>query len=215
MANQDGGVSVLLGNGDGTFGTAANFPIGGGTVANGLAAGDFNGDGILDIAASNPGPPDFHGTNVSVLLGKGDGAFGPPTDFTVGTYPFPIVTADFNADSKLDIAVANYLSASVSVLLGHGDGTFAPKLDALDGPFPVGLGVADFNGDGKPDVAIGSAATSLAILLGNGDGTLGPANAFAGITLSRESCNRRLQPGREARRCDPVQSHRRTRSPSF
>jgi hypothetical protein len=182
MVDQEGGVSVLLGNGDGTFGTAANFPIGGGVVANGLAAGDFNGDGILDIAASNPGPPDFQGTNVSVLLGKGDGTFGPPTDFTVGTYPFPIVTADFNLDNKLDVAVANYLSASVSLLLGHGDGTFAPKRDALDGPFPVGLGAADFNGDGKPDVAIGSGATSLAVLLGNGDGGLGPVNNVAAMT---------------------------------
>ena len=182
MADQDGGISVLLGNGDGTFGTAANFPISGGFAANDLAAGDFNGDGILDIAASNTGTPDVQGTTVSVLLGKGDGTFGPPNDVTVGTRPFPIVTADFNADNKRDVAVANYLSASVSLLLGQGDGTFAPKLDALDGPFPVGLRAADFNGDGKLDVAIGGAATSLAVLLGNGDGTLGPVNNFTAIT---------------------------------
>jgi|KBSMisStandDraft_5_1062788.scaffolds.fasta_scaffold24597_2 hypothetical protein len=183
MSDQGGGVSVLLGNGDGTFGTAANFPISGGNFANGLAAGDFNGDGILDIAASNPGPPDlFQGTNVSVLLGHGDGTFGPPTDFSVGTSPFPIVTADFNADHRLDVAVANYQSASVSLLLGQGDGTFAPKFDALDGPFPVGLGAADFNGDGKPDVVIGSGSTTLAVLLGNGDGTLGPVNSVAAMT---------------------------------
>ena len=186
MADQDGGISVLLGNGDGTFGTAANFPITGGAAANDLAAGDFNGDGILDIAASNTGTPAVQGTTVSVLLGKGDGTFGPPRDFTVGTHPFPIVTADFNSDNTLDVAVANYLSASVSLLLGHGDGTFAPKLDALDGPFPVGLGAADFNGDDKLDVAIGSGATSLAVLLGNGDGTLRPVNNYAAI-MSAES----------------------------
>ena len=185
LANQDGGVSVLPGNGDGTFGATATFPIGGGSVASGLAAGDFNGDGVLDIAASNPGPPDFDGTNVSVLLGAGDGSFGPPTDFTVGTLPFPLVTADFNADGNVDIAVANYKSASVSLLLGHGDGTFAPRIDALDGAFPVGLGAADFNGDGQTDVAIGGAATSLAVLLGNGDGTLGSVNALPSLTSAQ------------------------------
>ena len=182
LADQGGGVSILLGKGDGTFATATNFPIGGGAEANAIVAGDFNGDGVLDIAASNPGPPDFTGSTVSVLLGNGDGTFGPPTDFVVGTDPFPIVTADFDQNSELDLAVANYMSSSVSVLLGKGDGTFAPKLDALDGPFPVGLGAADFNGDGRPDIAIGSGAPSLAVVLGNGDGTMGPVNSFAAVT---------------------------------
>ncbi len=185
LADQGGGVSILLGKGDGTFATATNFPIGGGAAANAIVAGDFNGDGVLDIAASNPGPPNFTGTTVSVLLGNGDGTFGAPTDFIVGTDPFPIVTADFDQNTELDLAVANYMSASVSVLLGKGDGTFAPKLDALDGPFPVGIGAADFNGDGRPDIAIGSAAPSLAVLLGNGDGTVGPVNSFAAVTSAQ------------------------------
>ena len=185
-ASQFGGISLLLGNGDGTFGTAADFPIGGGYVANALTAGDFDGNGIPDIAASNPGPPDdFEGTNVSILLGVGDGTFGPPLDFTVGRYPFPIVTADFNRDSALDIAVANYGAASVSVLLGEGNGSFEPKLDAADGAFPVGLGAADFNGDGNPDVVIGGQPASLAVLLGNGDGTLGPVNSVPALTSTQ------------------------------
>src|SRR5579872_582248 len=71
LADQAGGVSILLGNGDGTFATATNFPIGGGAEASAIVAGDFNGDGVLDIAASNPGPPNFTGTAVSVLLGNG------------------------------------------------------------------------------------------------------------------------------------------------
>ncbi len=185
IADQDGGVSISLGNGDGTFATASNFRIGGGARANAIVAGDFNGDGVLDIAASNPGPPNFTGTAVSVLLGNGDGTFGLPTDFTVGTDPFAIVTADFDQNRDLDLAVANYMSASVSVLLGNGDGTFAPKLDALDGPFPVGIGAADFNGDGRPDIAIGGEAPSLAVVLGNGDGTMGPVNSFAAVTSAQ------------------------------
>jgi hypothetical protein len=182
LADQNGGVSVLLGNGNGTFTTFRNFPISGSVVATALVADDFNADGAIDIAASNPGPPDFTGTAVSILLGKGDGTFGPPTDFTVGTDPFPIVTADFDRNGVIDLAVANYQAASVSVLLGNGDGTFAPNRDASDGAYPIGLAAADFNGDGKPDLAIGSAATSLAVLLGNGDGTMGPVNSFASVT---------------------------------
>ncbi|MEO6238666.1 MAG: VCBS repeat-containing protein [Vicinamibacterales bacterium] len=185
LAVQDGGVSILLGKSDGTFATATNFPIGGGGQTNAIVAGDFNADGVLDIAASNPGPPDFTGSNVSVLLGNGDGTFGPPTDFTVGTNPFPLVTADLDQNGKLDLAVANYQAASLSVLLGNGDGTFAPRLDALNGPYPVGLGAADFNGDYKPDLAIGGATPSLEVVLGNGDGTMGPVNSFAALRAAQ------------------------------
>jgi len=78
------------------------------------------------------------------------------------------VTADFDRNRDLDLAVANYMSASVFVLLGNGDGTFAPKLEALDGPFPVAIGAADCNGDLRHDMAIGSEAPSLAVVLGNG-----------------------------------------------
>ena len=95
------------------------------------------------------------------------------------------MTADFDQNGELDLAVANYLSASVSVLLGKGDGTFASKLDALDGPFPVGIGAADFNGDGRPDVAIGGEALSLAVVLGNGNSTMGPVNSFAAVTSAQ------------------------------
>src|SRR5262249_32384323 len=171
FAPQGGGISVLLGNGDGTFGEARNFPITGGVVANSLVAADFNGDGILDLAASDLVlAPQFADT-VSVLLGNGDGTFGPPTDFTVGTYPFPLAAADFNGDGKVDLGVANYVSNSVSVLLGNGDGTFLPKVDFPVGPFPVGLASADFNGDGKLDLAVGGGLHELSILSGNGDGT--------------------------------------------
>jgi hypothetical protein len=115
-------------------------------------------------------------------LGNGDGTFGPPTDFTVGSYPFPIVAADFNRDGKLDLGVANYQTATVSALLGQGDGTFPSKTDFSVGAFPVGLVVADFNGDGKLDFAVGGAPAALSILLGNGDGTFTTKRDFPSLS---------------------------------
>jgi len=182
FASQGGGISILLGNGDGTFGAARSFPISGGVVANSLVAADFNGDGILDLAASDVAPAPQFANTVSVLLGNGDGTFGPPADFTVGIYPFPLATADFNGDGKEDLSVANYEASSVSVLLGNGDGSFLPKIDFPIGPFPVGLASADFDGDGKPDLAVGGGQPELSILAGNGDGTFAGKQDFPTVT---------------------------------
>ena len=113
-ANYDSGtVSVLLGNGDGTFqaqtslyrATAAPYSV---------AVGDFNGDGKPDLAATN-----YYGNTVSVLLGNGDGTFQTQTAYAVGSYPQSVAVGDFNGDGKPDLATANTASNSVSVLLGQ------------------------------------------------------------------------------------------------
>src|SRR5437870_4459432 len=83
-------------------------------------AGDFNGDGKLDLAVAN-----FHGNEVAILLGDGHGGFSPPTQFQVGTEPISIAVGDFNRDGRLDLAVANQGSGSVSILLGDGHGGFS------------------------------------------------------------------------------------------
>ena len=112
-------VSILLGNGDGTFQPTTAYSTGSGPMA--VAAGDFNADGKLDLAIANSGSGD-----VTVLLGNGDGTFQPGVAYSAGAGPIAVAAGDFNADGKLDLAVANNSSGDVTVLLGTGDGTFQP-----------------------------------------------------------------------------------------
>src|SRR5438034_215867 len=106
-------VSVLLGNGDGTFPPAINSGLGGSPVV-----ADINGDGKLDLV-----------TEGSVRLGNGDGTFKPAVNFSTGASPISVAVGDFNRDGKPDLAVANNGSGNVSVLLGNGDGTFQPAVN--------------------------------------------------------------------------------------
>lgn len=153
--NPDSGITVSLGNGDGTFVLANGSPLPLGQNLSAIVAGDFNGDGRLDIAAT-----DATANTVTILLGNGDGTFGVPTTIAIGSQPGAIIAADFNNDGKLDLATANYGDGTVTLLLGKGDGTFT---EALGSPYAVGQGpsalaAADFNGDGKLDLAVALAS---------------------------------------------------------
>jgi hypothetical protein len=177
IANKtDGTVSILLGNGDGTFTAAAPltaFPGGG---ANWVVAGDFNGDGKLDLAVANLSTNGTVTGGVSIFLGNGNGTFGAATSVQVGNGPFAIVAGDFNRDGKLDLAVSNSVAGTVTILLGNGNGTFTPQA-----PISVGSGASsdpsvivagDFNQDGILDLAVSNQADStVSILLGAGNGT--------------------------------------------
>lgn len=174
-------VSVLLGNGDGTFQTASNFAAGNRPV--GVALGDLNGDGILDVVASNSG---LGGNTVSTMLGIGDGSFAFPNSFATAAGPMCPVVVDLNADGKGDVAVAANGGNKVSVLLGNGDGTLASAVHYNVGTFPQSVAAADFNGDGKIDLtACNSGSGDVSVLIGNGDGTFAPPVNYSAGAVAR------------------------------
>jgi hypothetical protein len=162
----DGTISILLGNGDGTFAPQPVVSVGPGVVFG--AVGDLNGDGIPDLALA-----DSSNNTVSILLGTGGGAFAPPASVATGNGPVALALADFNADGTLDLAVANNIDNTISILPGNGDGTFSTSLAPVSvGNGPVSLVAADLNGDGVPDLAVANSADgTISILFGNGDGT--------------------------------------------
>jgi hypothetical protein len=166
-------VSVLLGNGDGTFKPQVTFPVG--AEPYWIVAGDFTGNGRLDLATANVGD-----NTVSVLLGNGDGSFRPPVTYSVGSVPESLVAVDFTGNGRLDLATANTGDDTVSVLLGNGDGTFKPQVTYPVGSFPDSIVASDFNGDGRIDLVTANAdSNSVSVLLGNGDGTFADAGQFA------------------------------------
>ena len=177
------GVSILLGNGDGTFHSTGFYPTGGYPSA--IAAGDFTGNGVLDLAVTIPSAND-----VLILLGNGQGEF--PTQNTVSlgdeaANPVSIVPGDFTGDGILDLAVLNQATGNVSILQGDGNGNFqvlSPPI-SLDLPLdsPHALAAGDFTGDGKLDLAVTSAGflspDHVSILLNQGNGVFGAPQAIS------------------------------------
>jgi hypothetical protein len=193
----NGSVSVLLGNGDGTFQPAVSYNSGGqSTIA--VALGDINGDGKVDVVVASNCDRNgdcSHGT-VAVLLGNGDGTFQTAVSYNSdGEYPQYAALADVNGDGKPDLLVPNACTSasdcangSVSVLLGNGDGTFQSALSfSSSGEGAESIAVADVNGDGKPDLLVANVCASandctsgsVSVLLGNGDGAFQSALSYS------------------------------------
>jgi hypothetical protein len=168
-------VSVLLGNGDGTFQHKRDYYAGPGGPLD-LVVADLRGNGILDIATVN----EFAGT-VNVLLGNGDGTFQPPVSYPVGIRPQHIAAGRFGGDSAVpDLAVTDHDSGMVSVLVNHGDGTFRQHVDYPVGSEPFGITLGDFANNGNLDIAVANyQSNSVSILMGNGDHTFQPARNIA------------------------------------
>jgi hypothetical protein len=169
-------VSVLLGNGDGTFQEPAittdvpGFPLA-------LTVGYFDADKNLDIALAGG----FVSSGaIQILLGNGDGTFRLGASYDLAPEPESIVAADFRNNGKTDLAVGEFGGRGVAVLLGNGDGTFEQPV-VYDITTPLGVATADFNGDGILDMVASSPGVNkgfTGVFLGNGDGTFKNAKLY-------------------------------------
>jgi len=186
VANVDpgGDLTVLLGNGDGTFQAAVHYAMEPGGVPNfGLAVGDLNSDGHPDVAVVENFFP-ANTNSVAVFLGSSDGTLRFSRSYGISKPIYSLAIADVTLDGQPDILVANHnsgMQAIVSVLPGNSDGTFATQVD-----FPVLLGavwlaVDDLNGDLKPDVVIADRNAGGAVVLINATPPRPPALAPNGV----------------------------------
>lgn len=160
----NGSISVLLGNSSGTFEAAVNTTVG--TRPRYFAAGDFNRDGKQDLALSQT----ITDNNLRILLGNGSGGFSSQSTLSMGAAASPrgVISADFNADGYLDVAVSSVAGDNVSIFLGSGDGNFNTRKVFAAGDVASLMASADFDRDGLPDLAItneSSTASSITLLL--------------------------------------------------
>ncbi len=183
-------ISVLMGNGDGTF----RPPVGTGLSAVNVAAGDFNADGKTDLVYTYQDPFDDY-SGVGVLLSNGLGGFA-RSDFD-GFYdvdtPVGLAVADLDGGGNLDVVTANYYEATVSVLIGHGDGALHHWSNFATGGHPRAVAVGDFTGDGIPDLVTAGIST-VSVLPRLGEGTFAPpiehyANTFGMTTVAAADFN--------------------------
>ncbi len=186
-------VTVLLGNGDGTFVEAPGSPFTVGAQPRAVVIADFNGDGQLDFAVANSGD-----NSISTFFGNGDGTFAPfpKSPFTLATSmqePVAMVRGNFRnlSTSRSDLAIVNELTNNVAILEASGDSTFDGTFTIATGsPFgtgtaPIAIAAGDLNSDGVPDLAVvNSTDSTISVFLNNGDATFAVA---AGSPLTTTS----------------------------
>ena len=163
------GVSILLGSGDGLFGSPANFSVGSTGSLSAITTGDFNRDGKLDLATSN-----FLSNSVSILLATTAGSFALAGTLTTDSRPVDIDTGDLNGDGKLDIIVGNDHDSSVNIYFGTTPGNFAERVNYASGvgfdSGPQSIVVADLDGDDALDIVAANRNSTLSIFHNNGVG---------------------------------------------
>jgi hypothetical protein len=176
----DGFVSILLNNGDGTFTPSSTYAVGG--TPDTIVAADLNGDGKPDLATA-----DWGSSTTSVLISNGNGTFSSAASYPTMAYPNSIIAADLNGDGKLDL-VTEGQGGILGVRINNGDGSFGPA-NNLDPGAPGVVAAADLNSDGHPDLVVATDQTTgffgtvelpvLEVFRNNGDGTFGPASTFS------------------------------------
>jgi len=152
-----------------------------GLYPDGIVSGDFNGDGIPDLAVAN-----LVGQSVTILLGDGKGGFASfGSGISIAGDPMSIAAGDFNSDGNLDLAVVNATEDTVGIYLGDGKGNFTLASSAWPGAFPRQIIAADVNGDGIPDLIVldnGQNIATVNVLLGDGTGNFTPVSPALQVT---------------------------------
>ena len=169
-------VTVLLnqGNGSSGFARTSDVPVGPGPFD--LASGDFNQDGVLDLAVTHGS-----GRTISILRGTTTGGFT-RTDLPVPQGPRGILATDFNKDGRLDLIVTGWDSNAIQILLGNGNGGFANGgVVSSIASRPQGIGVADFNKDGHLDLAVAHESGNGLVILTGKAGAIVQARSIAGM----------------------------------
>src|SRR5215467_5541781 len=177
------GISIELGDGKGGF--RQGQQIGPKGFTNGITIGDWNGDGIPDLATAGPSA-----NTVEIFVGVGDGTFSTGPTYRIVSVPQAIASGDLNGDGVPDLVTANN-DGDIRVLLGRGDATFG---NPVSYPIPdfqgYSVALADLNRDGKLEVVAGSQGGAAFVLLGNGDGTLqDPVGYPAGSSVTVADLN--------------------------
>ena len=182
VANQNGALSVLLGDGTGRFQPQPVSAIASGPLSS-IAVGDFNRDGKLDLAITGSST-----NEATILLGHGNGTFQVGPAYAVGSTPTSILAVDLRGTGIPDLVTVNRGANTFSVLLGNGDGSFRPSLDFIAGNSPIAAVVGNFSGNGRADVVtLNSQSNSVALNAGNGDGTFVAARSYRSGGLDRKS----------------------------
>jgi hypothetical protein len=161
-------VSVLLGNGDGSF--AEQVVYGTGQLPSSVWMAHLNKDDALDLCV-----PSADWSTISVLLGNGDGSFEPHMEYTPSFEPFVAGAADWNEDGALDLIMGQF-GSKFRVLFGRGDGTFDQYVEHFAGGNNIDVAIADLNEDGHLDLVLANAGigdTTITVVLGRGDGGFG------------------------------------------
>jgi hypothetical protein len=183
-SHANGCVAVLIGNGNGTFGTAKTYDAGGPSSYS-MAVADFNGDGKLDVVVTDCSPYSGAACGIfGVLMGRGDGTLSKVvTHNSGGVGAWSVTTGDVNHDGKVDVVIGNLCQDSlcdgdgyVSIFLGRGNGTFRNPISYTSAGRTLVPAIADINGDGNPDIVVANGAGNegVGVLMGNGDGTFQP-----------------------------------------